>query len=370
MQVLIAEDDDISREIMENALIHAGFDVIMASDGLDALAKLRAGNCRLVITDWDMPGMNGIELCHAIRRGEFAGYVYTILLTSHDSLQKTIDGLSAGADDFIKKPFDPGELVVRVRCGERVVSLETREVAIFAMAKLAESRDPDTGAHLERVRNYCRVLAQQLVTQSKFGNEIDGEFIRLLYATSPLHDIGKVGIPDCVLLKHGLLNDSEYALMKTHAELGAKTLEAALAQFPQAKFLRMARDIAMTHHERWDGTGYPRGLHGEQIPLCGRIVALADVYDALTSKRVYKDSYDHDVARSIIVEAAGAHFDPDIVTAFLACEEQFIATRRHYSDEQRADSPQLDPSTRLEDVPEPTRVELAPLESDGRLLWC
>src|SRR6185295_12033173 len=132
-------------------------------------------------------------------------------------------------------------------------------------------------------------------------------------------------------LKNGLLNDSEYAEMKTHAELGARTLDAALAQFPHAKFLRMARDIAATHHERWDGSGYPRGLAGEQIPLCGRIVALADVYDALTSRRVYKDAYCHDVARSIIVDSAGSHFDPAIVEGFLACEEKFIAIRQQYS---------------------------------------
>jgi putative two-component system response regulator len=334
MKVLVIEDDDISGEIIENALTQAGFEVAMASDGLDAFEKLRGGVARLVITGWDMPGMSGIELCRAIRREAFDGYVYVILLTSHDSVKKTIEGLSAGADDFIKKPFDSTELIVRVRCGERILSLETREVAIFALAKLAESRDSDTGAHLERVRNYCRTLACELARQPKFAREIDAEFIRLVYSTSPLHDIGKVGIPDCVLLKNGLLNDSEYAEMKTHSELGARTLDAALAQFPQAKFLRMARDIAATHHERWDGTGYPRGLAGEEIPLCGRIVALADVYDALTSRRVYKDSFSHDVARSMIIGGSGTHFEPDMVAAFLACEDQFIAIRRQYAVEE------------------------------------
>jgi putative two-component system response regulator len=175
-------------------------------------------------------------------------------------------------------------------------------------------------------------LAQQLATQPKFCRKIDNEFVRLVYATSPLHDIGKVGIPDCVLLKPGLLNDAEFDLMKTHAELGAKTLEAALEQFPHAKFLMMARDIAATHHERWDGGGYPHGLQGEGIPLAGRIVALADAYDALTSKRVYKQAYSHDVARSMIVQEGGTHFDPDVVTAFLACEEQFLAISRQYND--------------------------------------
>jgi putative two-component system response regulator len=331
MKVLVIDDDDISAELIENALTHAGFEVVLAADGQDAFEKLQAGVARLVITDWDMPGMSGIELCRAIRREAFDGYVYVILLTSHDSAQKSIEGLSAGADDFIKKPFDSAELAVRVRCGERILALETREVAIFALAKLAESRDSDTGAHLERVRNYCRVLACQLARQPKFAREIDAEFIRLVYSTSPLHDIGKVGIPDCVLLKPGMLNDREHTEMKKHAELGAQTLDAALAQFPQAKFLRMARDIAATHHERWDGSGYPHGLAGEAIPLCGRIVALADVYDALTSRRVYKQAFDHDVARSIIIEGSGSQFEPDIVAAFLACEDEFLAIRRQYA---------------------------------------
>ena len=332
MKILLVDDDDIVLDMLQNILCRAGFEVETASNGLQAMDLLREGSARLVITDWEMPEMNGIELCQAIRNGDFSGYVYVILLTSRDTLEETVTGLTAGADDFIKKPFNPSELVQRVRAGERVLSLETRDVAIFALAKLAESRDPETGAHLERVRGYCRCIAQYLAGHPKFSDQVDGEFIRLLYNTSPLHDIGKVGIPDSVLLKAGLLTDGEYEIMKTHAMLGAQTLEAALGHFPQAKFLQMARDIAATHHERWDGTGYPLRLIGEDIPLCGRIVALADVYDALTSKRVYKDAYSHEVARSIIVEGSGSHFDPDIVDAFLACEQQFIDIRERYAE--------------------------------------
>ncbi len=336
MQILIAEDDDISRDMLEHTLSEAGFEVTSVRDGAEALEALRDGNCRLVISDWDMPQLNGLDLCRTIRRGECAGYIYVILLTSHDSAEETVEGLAAGADDFIKKPFEPSELVMRVRTGERLLSLESREVTIFALAKLAESRDPETGAHLDRVRNYCRLLAQNMAANPAFSDQIDGEFIRLIYATSPLHDIGKVGIPDHVLLKPGLLNESEYAIMKTHAELGAETLGAALDQFPQAKFLRMACDIAATHHERWDGSGYPKGLRGNEIPLCGRIVAVADVYDALCSRRVYKEAYCHSVARSIISEAAGKQFDPEVVSAFLASEEQFLAIRDRFSSDQQA----------------------------------
>jgi putative two-component system response regulator len=333
MQILVADDDDISRTILVHALREAGYDTVEAVDGAEALDKLRTSDCRLVITDWEMPRMSGIEFCRAVRQNEAAGYVYIILLTSRDSARETVEGLSAGADDFVAKPFNPAELIVRVRAGERVLALETWEVTIFALAKLAESRDSDTGAHLDRVRTYCRVLAQRLAMHPRFAGQIDDNYIRLLYSTSPLHDIGKVGIPDRVLLKPGLLNDGERAIMQTHTDLGAQTLGAALAQFPQAKFLKMARDIAATHHERWDGTGYPLGLAGEQIPLCGRIVAVADVYDALTSKRVYKEAYSHEVACDILREGAGTQFDPDIVAAFLECDAEVQAVRDQYADE-------------------------------------
>jgi putative two-component system response regulator len=200
------------------------------------------------------------------------------------------------------------------------------------MAKLAESRDPETGLHLERVRCYCRLLAQGLVGVEKFSHIVNAEFIRLMFLTSPLHDIGKVGIPDCVLVKPDRLNDQEFAIMKTHAAIGAQTLEAALRLYPGARVLEMARDIAATHHERWNGSGYPLGLRGEAIPLCGRIMALADVYDALTSRRVYKEAFTHEIARSMILSQSGQHFDPDLVAAFTRLERQFVAVRKRYSE--------------------------------------
>ncbi len=199
------------------------------------------------------------------------------------------------------------------------------------MAKLAEIRDPETGAHLERVQGYSRVIARHLAGQAKFAARIDAEYVQLLYLTSPLHDIGKVGIPDAVLLKPGRLDPGEFEVMKTHTLIGAATLDAALQKFPAARFLAMARDIAASHHERFDGTGYPHRLAGDQIPLCGRIVALADVYDALTSKRVYKAAFPHEAAKALIVREAGRHFDPDVVDAFLHTEAQFLAVRRQFA---------------------------------------
>lgn len=331
MRVLIADDDEICLELLRSTLVKAGYQVETATDGRQALEILRTGSYRLVISDWEMPGINGIELCRRIRTRHSGGYVYIILVTTREGVSNAVEGLNAGADDFISKPFDPTELCVRVRAGERILSLDSRDVTIFSMAKLAESRDPETGAHLERMREYCRLIAEHLSGQEKYSDYVDGEYVETIYLTSPLHDIGKVGIPDSVLLKPGRLTDREFEIMKTHTTIGAETLAAAVRQHPEAEFLRMARYVALTHHERFDGSGYPGGLAGEEIPLCGRIVALADVYDALTSKRVYKAAFAHDVARSIILEENLAHFDPDIVDAFIRNEEQFIAIQQGFT---------------------------------------
>ncbi len=324
MNILIADDDPIALYILKNALVEAGHTVETAVNGREALDRLHAGDCRLVIADWDMPEMTGDELCRVVRDESFPGYIYIILLTCHSTPNYIVRGLSAGADDFISKPFNPDELTVRVRAGERVLGMETRDVAIFALAKLAESRDPETGGHLERIRRYSQLLAGHLQKNGLGNPPVNPEFVRTLFLTSPLHDIGKVGIPDSVLLKPDRLSDEEFRVMKTHSAIGAETLDAAIREFPGTQFLRMARDIAATHHERFDGTGYPAGLAGADIPLSGRIVALADVYDALTSKRVYKRAFPHDIARSIILQESGTHFDPVIVEAFLATEGEFI----------------------------------------------
>jgi putative two-component system response regulator len=327
MRVLIVDDNEVTLAMLNAALLNAGFEVQSARNGREAMEIIRKHQHRLVVSDWEMPEMTGIELCKQVRAEDLPGYVYFILLTGHDTPQDIVEGLSAGADDFVTKPFRSPELIARVRTGERVLSLETREVAIFAMAKLAESRDVETGHHLERVRSYCKLLAEQLALSGRFSQQIDHEFVRLIYLTSPLHDIGKIGIPDSVLLKPGRLNDREFDIMKMHTTFGAQTLEAALRMFPGVKFLEMARDIAASHHERIDGSGYPLGLSGEQIPLCARIVALADVYDAISSKRVYKSAMSHEIAKSIILDESAGHFDPDVARAFLEIESAFIAVR-------------------------------------------
>lgn len=330
MKILIVDDDELALDMLRYTLVRAGYEVETARHGGAALEVLRHGRTRLVISDWEMPEMTGIELCKEIRRGDFDGYIYCILLTSRSESNEIVTGMSAGADDFVSKPFNTAELLVRIRAGLRVLALETREVAIFALAKLAESRDPETGRHLERVQCYSRALAQKLAQMPEMLDQIDAEYIRLIYLTSPLHDIGKVAIPDNVLRKPGLLTDAEFAIMKAHTSYGADTLEAALDRFPDARFLMIARDIAAAHHERWNGSGYPRGLVGEAIPLAARIVALADVYDALTSKRCYKEAYSHEFARTTIEKESGSHFDPRVVAAFRAAESEFLEIARQY----------------------------------------
>jgi putative two-component system response regulator len=330
MQVLIADDEPVSRALLENTLVEYGYDVRTAADGLEAFELLRSGTFRIVISDWEMPGLSGVDLCRRLRQRGVGGYVYVILLTSRNRTEDIVTGLEAGADDFVTKPFEPAELCMRLRVGQRLLALESRNVTIFALAKLADSRDSETGKHLERIREYSRVIAQHLSRQPKFRDLVDGEYVESIYLTSPLHDIGKVGIPDAILRKPGKLDAREYEMMKRHAAMGAATLGSALNEHPEAKFLEMARDVALTHHERYDGTGYPAGLKGEEIPLSGRIVALADIYDALTSKRVYKPAATHEQARAVIQHERGRHLDPDIVDAFLQNEAMFVAIHRAF----------------------------------------
>jgi putative two-component system response regulator len=333
MRVLVVDDDPVTSEIVAEDLRHFGYDVTLATNGREAFELVRTGKFHLVVSDWLMPEMSGLELCREIRKRHWCGYIYVILLTSRTGSENVVCGLDAGADDFLSKPFSPQELWMRLRTGERILALESRDLMIFAMAKLAESRDQDTGTHLERMREYSRILADELSRWPKFADVIDGNYVQLLYLTSPLHDIGKVGIPDSILLKPGRLTPAEFEVMKQHTVLGGETLRAVAQSRPDAQFLAMAQDVALTHHERYDGTGYPKSLEGEEIPLCGRIVALADVYDALRSKRVYKAAFSHEVARKAIVDESGSHFDPDVVQAFLNREQEFIAIANQLSDD-------------------------------------
>jgi putative two-component system response regulator len=213
---------------------------------------------------------------------------------------------------------------------EELVDAKVREISdsqiatIYALVKLAESRDDDTGAHIERTARLCRLLAEKLGQLPEFSGIIDDEYIENIYRSSPLHDIGKVGIPDAILQKPGKLTQEEFQIMKTHAEIGARTLEDVANQYKGNAFIKMGLEITRGHHEKWDGTGYPNGLSGPDIPLSARIMAIVDVYDALRSKRTYKEGFSHEKSAEIIQEGRGTHFDPQLVDIFLKYQDEFM----------------------------------------------
>ncbi|MCL9781149.1 HD domain-containing protein [Vibrio sp. S4M6] len=209
----------------------------------------------------------------------------------------------------------------------------TRDVAIVSLSALAESRDNETGAHILRTQEYVKALAEHLSQFDRYRSLLTPQYIELLHKSAPLHDIGKVGVPDNVLLKPGKLTKEEFETMKQHPQIGADALATAERQLGSSSFLRVAKEISLTHHEKWDGSGYPNQLSGESIPLSGRLMALADVYDALITKRVYKPAFSHEKARSIILEGSGSHFDPQVVNAFLAIETSFIDIAARHQDE-------------------------------------
>ena len=214
----------------------------------------------------------------------------------------------------------------------------TRDVAIISLSALAESRDNETGAHILRTQEYIRALANHLSQFDHHKALLTPEYIELLYKSAPLHDVCKVGIPDNILLKPGKLTDEEFEIMKGHPEIGAKALSMAEKQLGSNSFLQLAKEIALTHHEKWNGTGYPNQLVGDEIPLSGRLMALADVYDALISERVYKKAFSHEKAKSIILEGNGTHFDPELVDAFVAIEDQFVAIADKYREMERKEN--------------------------------
>lgn len=329
MKILIADDELISQTKLVKQISVLGHESIIASNGKDALSLWIQNRPPMVITDWMMPKMTGLELVKEIKRLQGSTYCYVIMVTSQDDTDHLITGIENGADDFLSKPIIKEVLSVKIKAAERILHFESRDIVIFALANLAEARDNDTGNHLERIRYYSKVLAEHIYSDDT-GRSVSPVFIENLLLTSPLHDIGKIGIPDFVLLKPGRLDEKEYDIMKKHTNIGYDALRAAIEKYPNAEYLKMSAEIALYHHEKFDGTGYPFGIKGDDIPLAARIVALADVYDALVSKRIYKSAMPHDTAKSIIVAERGKHFDPAVVDAFLKGESEFLEILNRY----------------------------------------
>ena len=353
--ILVVDDLEANRDMLSRRLQHLGHDVVSTASGTQALQALADSDFDLVMLDLMMPDMDGYQVLQAIKAQAQFLHLPVIMVSANDEMENVVTGIEVGAEDYLPKPFNAVLLRARVSASlhkkamhdreanyqqelESRVRAQVREIssaqlaAIFAMSKLAESRDNETGAHLERMREYCKLLATQMAQTEKYASVIDEEFIDAIYAASPLHDIGKVGIPDNVLLKAGKLDLTEWETMKTHPKIGGDTLRAVDAQHPGNILIRMGIEIAEAHHEKWDGSGYPNGLRGESIPLAARIMALGDVYDALTSKRCYKQAFSHEDARHIIEQGSGRHFDPDVVQAFLALEQEFVRIRQYLKD--------------------------------------
>ncbi|HIB65753.1 MAG TPA: response regulator [Phycisphaerales bacterium] len=362
LSILVVDDTKQVRTVVRRFLTSQNYKVEEAESGEDMNRMLKLEIPDIIILDIMLPKEDGLTILRRLKQNPDTKEIPVIIVSGLGEVEIVAQALEDGAADYLTKPICSKRLTARVKnCHdtlklrrlerEQKAVLEEKNVflqrrvqrqmehlkkshhgTIFCLSKLAESRDPETGEHLERLQEYCRAICHALLDAGHFAETLSEHFIENLAAASPLHDIGKVGIPDAVLLKPGRLTPEEFDIMKTHAQLGADTLMAASEHCGNNPLIEMGIEIAQFHHEKWDGSGYPTGLSGDSIPLSARILALGDVYDALTSKRVYKDAFSHEKSRDIIVEGRGQHFDPKVVDAFLAVEDEFRRIRETFSD--------------------------------------
>ena len=358
---LLVVDDNPDNVALLGDLLQADYRVLAATSGQRALEIARSQpRPDLILLDVMMPGMDGYAVLASLLEDARTRDIPVIFITAMNATRDEEHGLEQGAVDYITKPIRPAIVLARVRTQLEVkrardwlanqnAFLEEevarrmaenqiiQDVSINALGCLAEMRDPETGDHIRRTQGYVQALARHLQGHPRFAPILSEQFIPLLTKSAPLHDIGKVGIPDHILQKPGKLTAEEWAIMQTHARLGAEAIERAErdAEKPVA-FLALAREIAHWHHEKWDGSGYPDGLAGEAIPVSARLMALADVFDALISARVYKAPMSFEQARAIIVEGRGAHFDPDVADAFNAILNEFTAIAERYREDETA----------------------------------
>lgn len=348
--------DDLAENLhVLSGLLSAQHRVLAATSG-EAALRIANGEIRpdLILLDVMMPKMDGYEVLRQLKRNPATQAIPVIFVTALADEHDEEHGLRLGAVDYITKPIKPMVVMARVSAQlqakqardwlknqnslleaevkKRMAENDlTQQMAIRALAHIAEIRDSDTGDHLRRTQGYVNRLALGLQHKPKFSETLTERYVDLLSRSAPLHDIGKVGIPDAILLKPGKFTPEEWEVMKTHSQLGSDAIASAERDVPvPLPFLAVAREIARWHHEKWDGSGYPDGLAGESIPLCARIMALADVFDALTSARPYKAAMPYEKARDIIIADSGKHFDPDLVEVFVENFDAFVAIGQHY----------------------------------------
>ncbi len=381
--VLVVDDTPDNLSLMSE-LLRDEYRVKIANGGEKALRIAHAAPAPdLILLDVMMPGIDGYEVCARLKASPTTRDIPIIFLTAKSDVADETRGFSLGAVDYITKPISPPIVLARVRTQlllkasadflrdkasflEREVARRTAELAaiqdvtILAMASLAETRDNDTGNHIRRTQHYVRALAQALRQRPGHEAQLTDAYIDTLFKSAPLHDIGKVGIPDRILLKPGRFDAAEFEIMKTHTTLGRDAISQAERQLgTPVAFLSMAKDIAYSHQEKWDGSGYPLGLKGTAIPLSARLMALADVYDALISRRIYKEGMTHENAAALIVEGRGNHFDPELVDVFIDIQDTFREIAARYADSEA----ELHKKQAWADTVSP------PLPSDERLMW-
>ena len=345
--IVIVDDIPENLRILAGALLKQGYKVRAFPSGAMALRSVAEEVPDMMLLDINMPEMDGFEVCTRLKADVTLRDVPVIFISAVDEIRVKLEGFSKGAVDYITKPFQLDEVFARVETHlqlkqvrdilkehnvdlKQTVSEQLRELSdaqeatIVALAKLSESRDDDTGLHIERMGTYSHILAKGLRDQPGWHG-IDERFTGMIDKAAAMHDIGKVGIPDAILLKPGKLTTAEFDIMKQHTVIGHQTLEAVIESYPRNHMIRIGADIARSHHEKWDGSGYPDGLVGDAIPLGARIVAVADVYDALRARRPYKDPFTHEAAATIVLEGRGRHFDPAVIDAFEAGEGEMAA---------------------------------------------
>lgn len=350
--ILIVDDVPKNLQLLGNLLRREGFPVAVAQSGQQALDMVKRRKPHLIMLDIIMPEMDGFEVAQILKENQDSSSIPIIFLTAKSETETVIRAFDVGAVDYITKPFNNVEILSRTKTHyelkkyqdrlEDVIRertdevLATQDITIASLASLAETRDNETGGHIMRTKEYVRVLASALQNHPRFLFFLTDTAINLIHKSAPLHDIGKVGIKDSILLKPGKLTDDEFESMKKHTILGRDAIANAERQAKiQNTFLLYAKQIACSHHEKFDGTGYPEGLKGDEIPIPARIMAIADIYDALISARVYKPAFSHKKSMGIILELKGTHLDPDITDSFAENHLKFMEIAIENADNQQ-----------------------------------
>jgi putative two-component system response regulator len=339
---ILVVDDNLSSLKQIGAQLGENYEVSLAKSGALALQICTLEKPDLILLDIEMPGMDGFETLKRLRLNRYLGSIPVIFLTGNHDTETEVRGLQSWARDFITKPVEKSILLHRIELHLRFSSYQSHlestvakmsDSVALAFAELIECRDENTGEHVARTSRYVGMLGRKLMETGLFTDELNPTDLDMMVRAAPFHDIGKIAVSDRVLLKPDRLDDEEFAIMKQHTVIGEEILKNMLVRTPTQQYLYYAKMIAASHHERYDGKGYPRGLEGDAIPLCGRIMAVADVYDALVDDRVYRRGMSHAEACRIIIDGKGENFDERVVNAFEAIHEELAATAKRIKEE-------------------------------------